>query len=295
VFLIHALAALEPQAMKTWFITGASTGFGRSLATLALNRGDRVLATARQPESVADLVASAPDRCRSARLDVTDASQIAAAVAAAKAFGGIDILVNNAGFGLLGALEELTDEQISRNLGTNLLGPVHLLRAALPMLREQAHQGRRARLVFMSAAAAISNYAGFSIYGGAKAALEAVAESLALELAPLGITCTIVQPGPFRTDFIARNLDKAPAAIADYAATSGKFAALLSTMSGKQPGDPDKAAAAIAEAVDADTPPLRLVLGKYAINKARKKLAASGAELDVWSQRLAATEFAPGS
>jgi NAD(P)-dependent dehydrogenase (short-subunit alcohol dehydrogenase family) len=202
----------QPQP-PVWLITGCSRGLGRALATHVLARGHRLVATTRTPTQLDDLVAQHPETCRALALDVTKPSQVKAAVAqAAEAFGRIDVVVNNAGCGLVGALEELSDDQITRNFDTNFFGALEVIRAALPILRPQ----RSGQIVNISAAAAISNYAGFSIYGAAKWALEGVSESLSTELMPLGIKVIIVQPGPFRTDFIGRSLERAGNHIADY-------------------------------------------------------------------------------
>ena len=282
----------EPNDSPVWFITGCSSGLGRALARRVLARGHRLVATARRPETLADLVASHPDQCRALALDVAVAAQIPAVVAqAAAAFGRLDVVVNNAGYGLIGAVEEVSDEQIARSFETNFFGALRVMRAALPFLRAQ----RRGHFVNISAAAAIANYPGFSIYGATKCALEGISESLAAEVRPLGLKVTIVQPGPFRTDFISRSLERAPDRIADYEATSGKFLRFLETMSGRQPGDPDKAAEAIIAAVALENPPLWLVLGKYANEKARRKLGAAARELDAGSAAALETDFdSPG-
>lgn len=271
----------EKTEAPVWLITGCSSGLGRALSGHVLEKGHRLVATARDPEKLAPLAESHPDTCRTLALDVADAPQIEETVSQAKDFfGRLDVIVNNAGVGLLGAFEETGTDQIQRNLAVNFLGPLAVIRAALPILREQ----RSGCIVNISAAAAIDNYPGFSIYGAAKSALEAASESIAAELKPLGIKVVVVQPGPFRTDFIGRSLERAVGGIEDYAATSGKFAKLIESMDGKQTGDPAKAAAAIFEAVESDKPPLRLVLGKYAQDKVRRKLAATQRELDAWAQ-----------
>jgi len=271
-----------------WFITGCSRGLGRALAEGVLARGHRLIATARHPETLAELVAVAPGRCRALALDVADAAQITAVVAqAAEAFGRLDVVVNNAGYGLIGAFEESDDAQIARIFETNFFGALRVIRAALPVLRAQ----RRGHFVNLSAAAVIANYPGFSLYGATKWALEGVSESLAAEVRPLGLRVTIVQPGPFRTDFVSRSLERATGQIADYDPSSGKFRRFLETMNGRQPGDPTKAADAIIAAVAAENPPLRLVLGPYAIDKTRRKFAAAARELDAGSAAGRATDF----
>ena len=271
-----------------WLITGCSSGLGRALAARVLARGHRVIATARQPETLAELVAADPHRCRALALDVADAPQVAPVVAqAAGAFGRLDVVVNNAGYGLVGAVEEYDEAQITRNFETNFFGALRVIRAALPILRAQ----RRGHFVNLSAAAVIANYPGFSIYGATKWALEGLSESLAAEVRPLGLKVTIVQPGPFRTDFVSRSLERATGHIPDYDPSSGKFRRFLETMNGRQPGDPTRAADAIIDAVAAENPPLRLVLGKYAIDKTRRKLASAARELDVGSATGLATDF----
>ncbi len=277
----------DAENTPVWLITGCSSGLGRALAGRALAQGHRVVATARQPAALADLATSFPGSCRPLALDVTSPGQVATVVTqAAEAFGRLDVVVNNAGYGLVGALEEFSEEQILRNFETNFLGALRVIRAALPVLRAQG----RGHFVNISAAAAISNYAGFSVYGATKCALEAVSESLAAEVRPLGLRVTIVQPGPFRTDFIARSLEPAAGSIPAYEPTSGKCRRFLAAMDGKQPGDPARAADAIIAAVAAEQPPLRLVLGRYAIDKTRRKFAAATRELDTWADVGLATE-----
>lgn len=271
-----------------WFITGCSSGLGRALAVAALGRGDRVVASAREVAALAPLAAEHPERCRPFALDVTDAPSIAAAVAGAvEAFGRIDVLVSNAGCGLVGALEECSEEETARIFDVNFFGALRVIRAVLPHFRSQ----RGGHVVAISAAAAIANYPGFAAYGAAKRALEGAAESLALEGRTFGLKVTLVQPGPFRTDFVGRSLARAATTLSDYEASSGKFGRYLGTMDGKQPGDPARAAAAILAAVTAERPPLRLVLGPYAQDKAKRTLAAAQRELEAWSAVGGATDF----
>lgn len=265
--------------MKTWFITGASSGFGRALASAVIAHGHQVAVTARDVSQVEDFVQDHPLQARVYRLDVTQPESIMQSIAEARRdFGRLDVVVNNAGYGLIGALEECTDEQMLRNIETNLTGPLRVMRAALPVFRE--HRG--GHFINMGAAAAISNYAGFSVYGGAKAGMELASEAVAAEAAPFGVKVTVVIPGPFRTDFIARSLDRAEQAVPEYGATAGKFRGFLEKVDGKQPGDPDAAAQAIIQAVESDKPPFRLVLGKYAYQKSRRQLDRLRAELDAW-------------
>ena len=274
--------------MKTWFITGASTGFGRALATAVIAHGDQVAVTAREVSRVEDFVNDHPLQARAYPLDVTQPESIRQAIVEARRdFGRLDVVVNNAGYGLIGALEECSEEQMLRNIETNLTGPLRVMRAVLPVFREQ----RGGHFINMGAAAAISNYAGFSIYGGAKAGMELASEAVAAEAATFGVKVTVVIPGPFRTDFIFRSLDRAEQLVPEYGATAGKFLGFLEKVDGKQPGDPAAAARAIIQAVESDKPPFRLVLGKYAYQKARRQLDKLRAELDAWESVGLPTDY----
>jgi len=276
--------------MKTILITGASTGFGRSLAKEALDRGHQVALAVRNPESVADIVAEFPGRAHPIRFDLTKPADAERAVAETlEQFGRLDVLINNAGYGLLAALEETTDEQLARNLETNFTGPLRLIRAAMPVMREQ----KRGHVVNLSAIAAYANHAGFAVYGGAKAALDAACDAAAQDVAPYGIKFTSVVPGPFRTDFIGRSMDLSPRLPA-YEATVGKFGGFLEKMDGKQPGDPAKAAKAIIDMLDAAKPPVRLLLGGYAHTMFAKKLASMEAEMKEWKDVGFPTDYPPG-
>ncbi len=278
---------MSSAASRVWFITGASSGFGRSLTEVALSHGDLVIATARNPEALSDLASRVPDSLRVLPLDVTRPDSIAAAVQAALAeWGRIDVLVNNAGQGLIGAVEECADAESRASFETNFFGPLAVLRALLPHFRER----RSGHIVQMGAAAAIANYAGFGIYGAAKAALSSLTESLTQELKPLGVRVTLVEPGPFRTDFIGRSLARATATVPDYAATSGRFGQYLARIDGKQPGDPHRAAEAIVRLVQSGEAPQRFVLGRYAIDKTRKTFAAKERELAQFEAAGAATD-----
>jgi NAD(P)-dependent dehydrogenase (short-subunit alcohol dehydrogenase family) len=273
---------------RVWFITGTSSGLGRALAQAALDRGDRVAATARSTDRIADLEREYPARAVALRLDVADRDHAHEAIdATVSAFGRIDVLVNNAGYGVLGAVEELTDDQLRRQFETNLFGALNVTRAALPQLRRQ----RSGHIVQLSSLSATVANPGEGAYVGSKAALEGVSESLAQELAPLGIRVTIVQPGPFRTDFAGRSLEKAEP-IDDYAATVGAARELLRQLDGNQPNDPARGAAAIIEAIDADEPPVHLALGADATEAIRAKLTERREELDAWAPVGTTTAFA---
>ena len=273
---------------KTWLITGCSGGFGKTLAEAVLARGDRLVATARKADALSSLVDRYPDTARTAALDVTqEGSAAAAAALAEEVFGGLDILVNNAGFGFMGAIEEATPEEYRPMFETNVFGLIETTRAALPALRKR----KGARVVNFSSGAGIAGAAGYGYYNATKFAVEGLSEALAQELAPLGLAVIIVEPGPFRTDFLGRSISTAKNEIDAYAETSGKLRQYRDSNNGRQAGDPEKAAAVILKAVDAATPPLHLPLGPIAYSIAEKKLAAFRADLDAWRDIAIATDF----
>lgn len=275
----------DPQLR--WLITGASTGFGRALAEAVLAHGDRVIATARDVAAVADLPERFPEAALALPLDVTDPVQVRDAVAAATAAGDVDVLVNNAGHGLVGALEELSDDQIRRVLEANLFGALAMTRALLPHMRGR----RRGHIVQMSSVGGVVANPGHAIYATSKFALEGASEALAGEVAPLGIRVTIVEPGPFRTDFAGRSMDMA-LPIADYAGTpAGGLRDRFRDQNGTQPGDPVRAAEAIIATVRADAAPLRLPLGAHAVTRIRAALEQRLADLDACAELSLSTEY----
>jgi NAD(P)-dependent dehydrogenase (short-subunit alcohol dehydrogenase family) len=264
---------------RVWFVTGASSGFGRAIAEAALERGERVVATARDTERVADLRERHSDRVVAVPLDVTDARQASAAVeAGVAAFGRLDVVVNSAGYGLFGALEELPEEELRRQFETNLFGVLNVTRAALPQLRRQ-RSGHLVQITSLSGAAAL--YPGEGAYAGTKFAVEGLSEALAREVAHLGIRVTIVEPGPSRTGFAGGATVQA-VGDEDYAASVGEALEWFAQLDGAQPNDPGLAALAIVRAVEADEPPLRLPLGEEALAAIRGKLDDQRAELDAW-------------
>ena len=275
---------------KTWLITGCSTGFGRLLAEAALARGDRVVATARDPATLASLVDRYPDTARATVLDVTRAGDADRAVSlAADAFGGVDILVNNAGYGMFGALEEGSPDEYRPMFETNVFGLIETTRAALPGMRERGG----GRIVNISSGAGIKGAAGAGYYNASKFAVEGMSEALALELAPFGIKVVIVEPGPFRTDFLGRSITVARHEIAAYADTAGKMRGYTTENDGRQAGDPDKAIRVMLQAIDAAEPPLHLPLGPRAYGLARAKLAEFAADMEAWEHVAIATDFDP--
>lgn len=272
---------MSTQNQRVWLITGSSTGFGRVLAEAVLKRGDRVIATARKPEQLQDLVAQRPENILALQLDVTKPEEIAAGIAQAIAtFGRIDVLVNNAGFGTMGAVEELSDELVRQQYETNVFGLLAVTRAVLPQMRTQ----RSGHILNLSSVGGMVSFVGAGIYCSTKFAVEGISEALAQEVAPLGIKVTIVEPGAFRTDFNGRSLVTADTQIADYEPVIGGFRQWIKDMDGKQPGDPVKAALAMIQAVESENPPLRLALGADAVDAIATKLASVKSELEAWSE-----------
>ncbi|USU05616.1 oxidoreductase [Sphingomonadaceae bacterium OTU29LAMAA1] len=273
--------------MRTWLITGCSSGFGQRLALAAAQRGDQVVATARNVADIEALAAPFGGRMITVPLDVTDTSTARAAVASAEeAFGGLDVLVNNAGYGLFGAIEEGAPGEYRPMFEVNVFGLIETTRAALPILRRNGGV-----IVNMSSGAGIAGGAGGGYYNAAKFAVEGLSEALAGELAPFGIRVVIVEPGPFRTDFLGRSIIMAANEMPEYAPTSRK--PYRERSDGKQAGDPDKAVAVILRAVDDENSPLHLPLGPVAHDIAERKLAAFRHDIDAWRAVSIATDFNP--
>ena len=282
---------MPDQDSPVWFITGCSTGFGRELARLVLERGWRAVVTARNPSQVADLVQGHDDSAIALALDVTDHKQIAAAVTAAQQrFGRIDVLVNNAGYGYLAAIEEGEDAEIRALFEANFFGLAAMTRAVLPGMRAR-HSGH---IVNISSIGGLASFAATGYYHAAKYAVEGLSESLALEVAPLGIKVVIVEPGPFRTNWAGPSIKQSATRIADYEATAGVRREQTEARSGKQPGDPVRAAEAIIAAVQAEQAPLHLVLGKPALAIARAKLDALKQNFDEWEATTLGADYPEG-
>jgi NAD(P)-dependent dehydrogenase (short-subunit alcohol dehydrogenase family) len=272
---------------RVWFVTGASRGLGRALAEEVLRHGDRLIVTARDMAAIRDLEEADPRRVRAVSLDVTDRVQVEAAIArAVDVFGRLDVVVNNAGYGHFGAIEELRDEDLRAQFEVNVFGLLHVTRAALPQLRRQ----RSGHIVQMSSLMGVVGQVGGGAYAGSKFAVEGLSQSLADEVGPLGVRVTIVEPGPFRTGFAGDSARVAPP-IDDYGASVGAVEEVLRELDGNQPGDPVRAARAIIRAVEADEPPLRLVLGEPALTAIRETLTNQLRELEEWSEVGAATSF----
>lgn len=275
--------------MKTWFITGASRGFGLRVARLALAQGDNVVATARRPESIVDVLGH-HSSLLALPLDVTDHEQArAGAAAAVERFGAIDVLLNNAGYGLLGAVEEASAADVERLYRTNVFGLLGVTRAVLPFMRAR----RSGRILNISSIGGYRGAAGFGVYSSTKFAVEGLSEALHAELAPLGIHVTVVEPGYFRTDFLdASSLLMSAGRIEDYNVTAGPIRGRAVDLNHAQPGDPDKLAKVLLDVAEVPDPPLRLPLGSDTVAAIEAKHAADAAILARWRQVSLSTDFA---
>ena len=279
---------MSQSASPVWFITGCSTGFGRELAKLVLDRGWRAVVTARNPSQVADLVEGHEQTALALKLDVTDPAQVSAAAKAAQdRFGQVDVLVNNAGYGYLAAIEEGEDTEVRAMFEANFFGLAAMTKAVLPGMRAR-HSGC---IVNISSIGGLASFPATGYYHATKYAVEGLSESLALEVAPLGIKVVIVEPGPFRTNWAGPSIKQSATRIGDYEATAGVRREQTEARSGKQPGDPVRAAEAIIAAVQAPEPPLHLVLGKPALEIARKKLTALKSDFDTWEATTLGADF----
>ena len=271
---------MAEQEKPVWFITGCSTGFGRELARYTLGRGYRVVVTARKPAEVADIAVGNEARALVLQLDVTKPEEIAASVAAAEArFGRIDVLVNNAGVGYFAAVEESEDSEVRRMFEINFWGLANMTRAVLPGMRAR-HTGH---IVNISSMGGVRGAPAVGYYNATKFGLEGLSEALAQETAPLGIKVLIVEPSGFRTDWAGRSANQTQHPIADYDSTAGARQRQIRGYSGKQPGDPVRAAAAIVKAVEAPDAPLRLMLGKAALAAGRGKVEAMSRDFEAWA------------
>ncbi|WP_439381670.1 oxidoreductase [Amycolatopsis lexingtonensis] len=273
-----------------WFITGCSSGLGRALAEAVLDRGWSAVVTARDPASVAGLVEAHGDRALALPLDVTDHAQVTAAVERAEAtFGRIDVLVGNAGYGYLAAIEEGEDEEIRKLFDTNVFGLADVTRAVLPGMRAR----RSGHVVTVSSLGGLAAFGATGYYHATKFAVEGLSESLAAEVAPLGIKVTIVEPAAFRTNWSGPSMRQSAIHIDDYAATAGARREATTATYGHQPGDPVRAAEAILTVVGAAEPPLRLLLGEAAYTIATARLETLKSTFDTWRETTLGADF-PG-
>lgn len=276
--------------MKTWFITGASRGFGALVAERALTNGDAVVATARDPQKIADRFGDRPNLL-ALPLDVTDEVQAKAAAAeAVRQFGRIDVLLNNAGYGLLGAIEEASAEEIEALYRTNVFGLLTVTRAVLPHMRRE----RAGHIINISSIGGIAAFPGWGVYGSTKFAVEGLSEGLALELAPLGIKVTVVEPGFFRTDFLdGSSLVTSATEIADYHETSGAMRQTAVGANHNQPGNPARLAEIIVDIAELPQPPLRLPLGSDTVTRTERRITEAQALLETWREVSVSTDFEP--
>ncbi|MRX10038.1 SDR family NAD(P)-dependent oxidoreductase [Pseudoduganella sp. FT25W] len=274
-------------AQKVWFITGASRGFGVLTAQKALERGDLVVATARDPQTVTAALGEHPNLL-ALRLDVKlEAQAITATQQAVARFGRIDVLVNNAGYGLLGAVEEASGEEVRAVYETNVFGLLNVTRAVLPVMRRQGS----GHVINISSVGGYSSYAGWGVYGSTKFAVEGLSEALAMELEPLNIQVTVVEPGFFRTDFLdTTSLVSTRDRIDSYAATVGAMRSFAADVNHAQPGDPTKLAGALLQLADSATPPVRLQLGSDTVQRVRAKNQFVEKEMAEWLDLALSTD-----
>jgi NAD(P)-dependent dehydrogenase (short-subunit alcohol dehydrogenase family) len=277
---------------RVWFITGASTGFGRLLAEEVLKRGERVIATAREITKVHDLAHNYPYKAHAFCLDVTKPAEISSvAKKAVQCFGQIDVLVNNAGYGVNGAIEEVSEAEFEPMFQTNIYGVIRTTRAFLPHFRQR----RSGHILNFSSIGGLIGAAGWGYYNTTKFAVEGFSEALAAESKPLGIQVTAIEPGPFRTDFLGRSGKLAKVELPEYTETAGKAREYLKTQSGKQPGDPQRAVEAVIEVVNSPEPPVHLILGKVALTRFRDKISRWQEEIAAWEKVSNEADFPEGA
>jgi short-subunit dehydrogenase len=279
------------NSARTWFITGASTGFGRLLAEEVLKSGGKVIATARNIDKVIDLEQKYPGKAKAFALDVTDYAQVASVAAQANAsYGPIDVLVNNAGYGLAGAIEEVTEDEFMPMFNTNVFGLIKVTQAFLPYLRRQ----RSGHILNLSSIGGLVSTPGMGYYNATKYAVEGLSEALAQEVAPFGIHVTLIEPGPFRTDFLGRSITQAAEIISDYDKTAGSARRYAEDNNGKQKGDPLRAVHAMMQVVESPNPPLRLLLGNIALQRFNIKIDSLQKEVKTWESTTTGADFPEG-
>jgi len=286
------MSSTSSDFKRVWFITGAARGIGARIVEAALAQGDAVVATSRDATSLQQRFGAQPGLLALA-LDVTSEAQAAAAAEAALArFGRIDILVNNAGYGLLGAVEEASADEVRRLYDTNVFGLLNVTRAVLPSMRTR----RRGHVINISSLGGYRSGAGFGVYCSTKFAVEGLTEALHAELQPLGIHATVVEPGYFRTEFLeGSSLVVSPRVLDDYAPSSGQVREAAKRISLNQPGDPLRLAQAVLALVESATPPLRLPLGTDTLQTIRDKHAFVERETVAWERLAASTDFPKGT
>lgn len=273
---------------KIWFITGCSTGFGRELARCVLASGDFAVVTARNADQILDIVADYPEQSIAVKLDVTNNEELTDAYdAAIKKFGHIDVLVNNAGIGYFGSIEESDEAEVRKMFEVNFFALAQVTRKFLPEMRAR----RSGHIVNISSVGGLVAFPAVGFYNATKFALVGYSESLAKELAPLGINVSIICPSGFRTDWAGRSANEAKNTIADYETTAVKNQSAIRGYSGNQPGDPKRAALAIVKAVNDANPPLHLLLGAAALKGATNKLVELKLDFDAWEATTIGADF----
>ena len=276
-----------PSPTKTLLITGVSSGFGRALAEAALQAGHRVVGTVRSAEAKQSFEVLGPGLAHGRMLDVTDFDAIDDVVAGIEAeVGPVDVLVNNAGYGHEGVMEESPLSDLRHQFDVNVFGAVAMMKAVLPYMRQR----RRGHIINITSMGGFITMPGITYYCGSKFALEGISEALGKEVKPLGIAVTAVAPGSFRTDWAGRSMVRTPRAIADYDALFDPIRRAREEKSGKQLGDPAKAARAMLEIIDSDAPPAHLLLGSDALGLVRGKLVDYAAEIDAWEEVTRSTD-----
>lgn len=279
---------MSTSETPVWLITGCSTGFGRELAKEVLKQGFNVVVTARDKSKVEDLVSGVEDRALALSLDVTDSNAIQQAVKATlDKFGTISVLVNNAGYGYQSSVEEGEEQQIRAQFDANVFGLFAITRAVLPTLRKAG----RGHIINITSVAGLIGFPGSGYYSASKHAVEGWSDSLQAEVEPLGISVTCVEPGPFRTDWAGRSLQQTPNKIADYADTAGKRLKGTSDGSGKQPGDPVRAAQAMVAITQSAEPPRHLVMGAWGFETVTAKIAERLKQIEKWKDTSIGTDF----
>lgn len=278
----------ERENSKTVLITGVSSGLGRAFAAAVLEAGHRVIGTVRREEDKIAFAARRPGRAFPLVLDVTDYPSIAPAVREAEAQAGpVEVLINNAGYGHEGVLEESSLEDLQRQFAANVFGPVAMIKAVLPGMRER----RAGRIINVTSMGGFITMPGISFYCGSKFALEGISEALGKEVAPFGVHVTALAPGQFRTDWAGRSMDRTSRSIGDYDAVMDPIRLARQAKSGHQPGDPDRAAQVVLQLIASDNPPARLFLGEDALALVDQKLKSMEAEIAAWDALSRSTNF----
>ncbi len=273
---------------KVWFITGCSTGFGRELAKEVLKDGYKAVVTSREVNDVQDIVDAYPENAMAVKLDVTNAGEIEMAVGKAlQHFGHIDVLVNNAGIGYFGAIEESEEDQVRRMFEINFWGLAAVTKAVLPGMRAQ----RSGHILNVASIGGLVGFPAVGFYNATKFAVDGYSDALSKEVAPLGIKVTVICPSGFRTDWAGRSANNSKIVIDDYKATAEANKSNIRGYSGKQPGDPVKAAKAMVKVVETENPPLHLLLGVAALKGARNKLEVLRKDFDAWEATTTGADF----